>query len=174
MLSVWKHSSLYNPLLLGEGKDFVHFAASCFSSAFFFFLQMCCLFGFAKALYPVSFHCAQSCLQLLAPEHDCSSPPSCSARRGWGCLVPHTQAPDALWTSSRWARGEAVSKKDPKCAYKQLVVASRQLRASPNLEAAAGMMTACKEPDKHSVECFMCASAYSCYQGDHVQVRGQI
>lgn len=65
MLSVWKHSSLYNPLLLGEGKDFVHFAASCFSSAFFFFFSKCVVYLVLQR------HCTQFPFIVHSPAFSC-------------------------------------------------------------------------------------------------------
>lgn len=104
MLSVWKHFTLCNLLLLGERKDFVQVG---FGGLYFF--QMCCLFVFAKVMHPVSSHCAYSCLQLLTPELDFGSFPPRSAGQD-GPRSRGSAAMRGLLRSSRPGLGEQREK----------------------------------------------------------------
>lgn len=146
MLSVWKHFSLCIPLLLGEGKDFVQAALG--GGWVFFNFSKCCLFAFAKAMYPVSSHCAYSCPQLFAPELGFVSLPSHSTGQDrLGARSSGTVLPDAVACTESCCLPKAVRmstgkschlKKRQKSACEQLLIACRQLWASPSFEATFG------------------------------------
>lgn len=121
MLSVWKHFSLCNPLLLGTGGR-KGFCPSCFLGAFFSFFPKCVVYLVLRR------RCSQFPLIVPIPASSCSHlswtlAPSPLAPAGAGerpaqpqrCqLRCHARDPAALRTLSRWAQGEVVMKNKTK------------------------------------------------------------
>lgn len=140
MLSVWKHFSLCNPLLLGTGGR-KGFCPRWFLGAFFFFFFPKCV-----VYLVLRRRCTQFPLIVPIPASSCShlswtlapsplAPPGAGERpaQPQRCQPRcHARDPAALPTLSRWAQGEVVMKNKTKKKKTKKVLVSNCLLLTGN------------------------------------------